>query len=74
MFVYPCLVSKVNIPIPWMGIIGYVIMFFSYIFMSASKTAIGAMIAGTTIWVGFGCVSPSSVSIISVRAEEMCEE
>ena len=74
MFIYPCLVSKVNIPIPWMGIIGYAIMFVSYIFMSAAKTAIGAMIAGTTIWVGFGCVSPSSVSIISVRVKEMREE
>ena len=74
MFIYPCLVSKVNIPIPWMGIIGYFIMFVSYIFMSAAKTPIGAMIAGTTIWVGFGCVSPSSVSIISVRVEERSEK
>ena len=74
MFIYPCLVSKVNIPIPWMGIIGYFIMFVSYIFMSAAKTPIGAMIAGTTIWVGFGCVSPSSVSIISVRAKERSEK
>ena len=74
MFIYPCLVSKVNIPIPWMGIIGYSIMFVSYIFMSAAKTSIGAMIAGTTIWVGFGCVSPSSVSIISVRVEERSEK
>ena len=74
MFIYPCLVSKVNIPIPWMGIIGYFIMFVSYIFMSAAKTPIGAMIAGTTIWVGFGCVSPSSVSIISVRVKERSEK
>ena len=74
MFIYPCLVSKVNIPIPWMGIIGYFIMFVSYIFMSAAKTSIGAMIAGTTIWVGFGCVSPSSVSIISVRVKERSEK
>ena len=74
MFIYPCLVSKVNIPIPWMGIIGYSIMFVSYIFMSAAKTPIGAMIAGTTIWVGFGCVSPSSVSIISVRVKERSEK
>ena len=73
-FIYPCLVSKVNIPIPWMGIIGYFIMFVSYIFMSAAKTPIGAMIAGTTIWVGFGCVSPSSVSIISVRVKERSEK
>ena len=74
MFIYPCLVSTVNMPIPWMGIIGYFIMFVSYIFMSAAKTPIGAMIAGTTIWVGFGCVSPSSVSIISVRAKERSEK
>lgn len=74
MFIYPCLVSTVNIPIPWMGIIGYFIMFVSYIFMSAAKTPIGAMIAGTTIWVGFGCVSPSSVSIISVRVKERSEK
>ena len=74
MFIYPCLVSKVNIPIPWMGIIGSFIMFVSYIFMSAAKTSIGAMIAGTTIWVGFGCVSPSSVSIISVRVKERSEK
>ena len=69
MFVYPCLVSKVNIPITWMGMAGYLIVFVSYIFMSASKTALGSMIAGTTLWVGFGCVSPSSVSIISVGFE-----
>ena len=74
MFIYPCLVSTVNMPIPWMGIIGYFIMFVSYIFMSAAKTPIGAMIAGTTIWVGFGCVSPSSVSIISVRVKERSEK
>ena len=73
-FIYPCHVSTVNMPIPWMGIIGYFIMFVSYIFMSAAKTPIGAMIAGTTIWVGFGCVSPSSVSIISVRVKERSEK
>ena len=74
MFIYPCLVSKVNIPIPWMGIIGYFIMFVSYIFMSAAKTPIGAMIAGTTIWVGYALVSPSSVSMISVGEEERSEK
>ena len=74
MFIYPCLVSTVNMPIPWMGIIGYSIMFVCYIGMSAATTAMGSMIYCSVLWVGYALVSPSSVSMISVGEEERSEK
>ena len=65
-FIYPWLVTKVNIPIPWMGIIGYIIVFASYFGMVLAKSMVPSMIASTLLWVGYSFVSPSSVSIISV--------
>lgn len=65
-FIYPWLVTKVNIPIPWMGIIGYIIVFASYFGMVLAKSMVPSMIASTILWVGYSLVSPSSVSIISV--------
>ena len=61
-------------PIPWMGIIGYLIMFVCYIGMSASRTAMGSMIYCSVLWVGYALVSPSSVSMISVGKGEASEE
>ena len=65
-FIYPWLVSTVNVPIPWMGIIGYLIVFISYFGMVLTKTMVPSMIFSTILWVGYSLVSPSSVSIISV--------
>lgn len=65
-FIYPWLVSTVNVPIPWMGIIGYIIVFISYFGMVLTKTMVPSMIYSSILWVGFSLVSPSSVSIISV--------
>ena len=61
-------------PIPWMGIIGYFIMFVCYIGMSAATTAMGSMIYCSVLWVGYALVSPSSVSMISVGEEERSEK
>lgn len=65
-FIYPWLVSKVGIPIPYFATIGMVIEIFSYIAMSAINNELGSMIASLVLWIGFCCASPASVSIISV--------
>ena len=66
MLLYPWMVEKLNIPIPYMALMGHVIMFFCYIGMSAAKTMMGSIVWCFILWVGYGSASPSSVSILSV--------
>ena len=68
MLLYPWMVEKLDIPIPYMAVMGHVIMFFCYIGMSASKTMMGSIIWCFILWVGYGSASPASVSILSVFA------
>lgn len=70
-FVYPWLVSKLGIPIPYLACFGMFVEIFSYIGMSAINNEMGSMIASLILWLGFCCASPASVSIISVREEGM---
>ena len=64
---YPWAVDTLNIPIPYLCMTFYPVMFISYIGMVVSKTAWGSMVWCTILWFAFAFVSPSSVSIISVR-------
>ena len=76
-FVYPFIVGKLKVPVPYLAVVGTLIqsmnnymiingIAISYFFMSYSNTLWGAMIASTGLWLGFTFAVPSAVSIISV--------
>ena len=76
-FVYPFIVGKLKVPVPYLAVFGTIIqsmdnhmnsnrIAISYFFMSYSNTLWGAMIASTGLWLGFTFAVPSAVSIISV--------
>ena len=76
-FVYPFIVGKLKVPVPYLAVVGTIIqsmnhyminngIAISYFFMSYTNTLWGAMIASTGLWLGFTFAVPSAVSIISV--------
>ena len=76
-FVYPFIVGKLKVPVPYLAVVGTIIqsmnnhmiingIAISYFFMSYSNTLWGAMVASTGLWLGFTFAVPSAVSIISV--------
>ena len=64
--IYPLLVSKVGIPVPYLATIGMIIQIIAYNCMSAINNELGSMISVMVLWIGFCCGAPASVSIISV--------
>ena len=65
-FIYPWIVSTLNVPIPYLATIGSFIIFLSFILIAILPTEIGSISASVILWIGFCCAAPSSVSIISV--------
>ena len=65
-FIYPWLTSTLGIPIPYLAVVGYVIMIAAYIGMAASPVAWGSLMCSVLLWTGNNLASPSSVAIISV--------
>ena len=68
-FIYPWIVSTLNVPIPYLATIGCIIVFICFNLMSIVPTEIGSITASIILWIGFCCAAPSSVSIISVLIE-----
>ena len=70
---YPFIVSKLGVPIPWISFIGMLINAAGLVLMTA-KTQVVAMGAAFLFWIGYCFGSPSSASILSVGAERGSEE
>lgn len=64
--VYPWIVNKKHVPIPYLATFGMIIEGICYYCMAALPTEMGAMIACTLLWLGFCSAAPTSVSILSV--------
>lgn len=64
--VYPWIVNKVRVPIPYLATFGMFFEAICYYGMAALPTELGCMIACSLLWVGFCSAAPTSVSILSV--------
>lgn len=64
--VYPWIVNKMHVPIPYLATFGIFFEGICYYCMAALPTEMGTMIACTLLWLGFCCAAPTSVSILSV--------
>ena len=63
--IYPMLMSKLKVPIPYLALTGMIIEFFAYLLITVDSEY-GSMAATLLLWIGFSMAAPTSVSIISV--------
>ena len=73
LILYPFIVSKLGVPIPWISFIGMLINACGFFFMASDNQYV-AIGAAFLFWIGYCFVSPTSASILSVGSSRQSDD